>query len=159
MLTRSTGNAKGHRRHAISLEETTKAVHSQNVQPGRVNPHASIPSHTSSFVAESGLSGLSGLFGSSGQPHKPKIWLSPVSHSFQSSAYAPIPSPLRFTFHVLRFTSPERQGDFSGRKRYSLRRTSASHIVSAGTRKGIHELDTRHNRITSISESPLVGAA
>src|SRR5712692_1077170 len=107
MLTRSTGNAKGHRRHAISLEETTKAVHSQNVQPGRAGPHASIPSHTSSFVAESGLSGLSGLFGSSGQPHKPKIWLSPVSHSFQSSAIrshlrAPTYHLSRLTFHVPR---------------------------------------------------------
>ena len=32
----------------------------------------------------------------------------------------------RFTFHVLRFTSPERQDDFFGGKRYSLRRTSAA---------------------------------
>jgi hypothetical protein len=88
-------------------------------------------------------------------PTNQKSGLVPSAIPFSHPLYAPISSPLRFTFHVLRFTSTERQGDFSRGKRYSLRHTNApqrhpSQIVSAGTRKGIHEFDTRHDRIASI---------
>ena len=88
MLPDRPGNAKGNRRHAISLEETTKAVHRQNGQPGRANPHASLPSHPPSFVAGAGFSGLfslSGLFSSTNErnktnPQAKKLALSRTSH-------------------------------------------------------------------------------
>lgn len=62
---------------------------------------------------------------------------------------------------IPRFFSPERQDDFSKEKRYSLRRASApqrhpSQKVSAGTRKGIHDFDTRYHTIAPISEASLV---
>ena len=60
------------------------------------------------------------------------------------------PSPISRVTHTRSFLVPEGQDDFSGGKRYSLRQISTSHIVSAGTRKGIHEFNTRHDRNTSI---------
>jgi hypothetical protein len=56
------------------------------------------------------------------QPHKPKNWPSPASHPL----YTPISS--RFTFHVLRFTSPERQ------------------MISLGENGILYREHVRHNR-------------
>ena len=118
-------NANGHRRHETSLEETTKAVHRQNVHPGLATPHASLPSHPPSFGAGSGLSGL---FGSSGQPQKSKNW--PVPPVIR---YTPISS--RVIFHVLRFTSPERQ------------------MISLGENGILYREHVRHNRRAILQDA------
>ena len=68
---------------------------------------------------------------------------------FSHPLYAPISAPLRFTFHVLRFTLPERQGDFSRRNRYSLPRTRAPqpHPSHTGCGKTVlaNQASTVHN--------------